>query len=163
RRRRLTALALADGRTLEWAEFGEPTGRPLFFFHGTPGSRLAGIALDEVARARGVRVIAPDRPGCGRSDPKLGRTRRDWPAGGRAVADSLQVDRFPVTGISGGGPYAAVCAWALPERVTGAAILSGIGPTDHPGATREMLWTNRVSLSLSRRAPALARALLGLM
>lgn len=145
-----------------WAEFGEPTGRPLFFFHGTPGSRLAGAVLDDVARARGVRVIAPDRPGCGGSDPKPGRTLLDWPADVRALADSLRVERFSIAGISGGGPYAVVCAWALPERVTGAAILSGIGPTDHPGATHGMLRTNRFSLWLARRAPPLARALLAL-
>jgi pimeloyl-ACP methyl ester carboxylesterase len=109
-----------------------------------------------------VRVIAPDRPGCGGSDPKPGRSLLDWPADVRALADSLRIERFSVAGISGGGPYAAVCAWALPERVTGAAILSGIGPSDHPGATRGMLVTNRFSLWLSQRAPPLARALLGL-
>jgi pimeloyl-ACP methyl ester carboxylesterase len=109
-----------------------------------------------------VRVIAPDRPGCGGSDAKRGRTLLDWPADVRALADSLRIARFAVAGISGGGPYAAVCAWALPERVTGAAILSGIGPTDHPGSRRGMLATNRVSLSLSRWSPPIARALLAL-
>jgi len=109
-----------------------------------------------------VRVIAPDRPGCGKSQPKPGRALVDWPDDVRALADSLAIDRFSIAGISGGGPYAAVCAWALPERVSGAAILSGIGPTDHPGATRDMLWTNRLSLWLARHAPPLARALLGL-
>jgi pimeloyl-ACP methyl ester carboxylesterase len=154
-------LSLTDGRTLAWGEYGDPTGRALFFFHGTPGSRLGGAALDDAARARGVRVIAPERPGYGRSDPKPGRTLLDWPDDVRALADSLGMQRFSVAGVSGGGPYAAACAGVLTERVTSAGVLSGLGPTDYPGATRGMFLPNRMSLWMFRRAPRLARALFG--
>ncbi len=30
-----------DGRTVAYAEWGDPTGRPLFSLHGTPGCRLS--------------------------------------------------------------------------------------------------------------------------
>jgi pimeloyl-ACP methyl ester carboxylesterase len=133
----------------------------LLFFHGAPGSRLGAGALDGVARARGVRVIAPDRPGYGGSDAQPGRRLLDWPSDVRALADALEVARFAVAGISGGGPYVSACAWALPERVTSAGILSSIGPADRPGATRGMVGPNRVALWMFRRAPRLARSLLG--
>jgi pimeloyl-ACP methyl ester carboxylesterase len=116
-----------------------------------------------VARARHVRVIAPDRPGAGGSDPQPRRRLLDWPNDVRALADSLRIERFAVAGLSGGGPYAAACAWALPERVTAAAILSGIGPTDVPGVTRGMTPPNRAVLWVSRNLPFAARALVGLM
>jgi hypothetical protein len=34
-------LRLGDGRLLGYAEYGDLEGKPLFFSHGTPGSRLA--------------------------------------------------------------------------------------------------------------------------
>lgn len=34
------AVQLAGGRRLGVAEFGATTGRPVFWFHGTPGARL---------------------------------------------------------------------------------------------------------------------------
>jgi hypothetical protein len=36
------ALTLHDGRTLGYAEFGDPAGVPLIYCHGHPGSRLEG-------------------------------------------------------------------------------------------------------------------------
>ena len=31
-------IQLKDGRTLGYAEYGDPKGKPIFFFHGWPGS-----------------------------------------------------------------------------------------------------------------------------
>lgn len=156
-------ITLTDGRTLAWGEYGDASGRALFFFHGTPGSRLGAGLLDDAARARGVRVIAPERPGFGWSDPKRGRSLLDWSDDVRALADALGVQRFAVAGISGGGPYVAACAYALTDRVTSAGILSGIGPTDHAGAKQGMMLPNRVMLWTSRRVPPLGRALVGVL
>lgn len=36
------AVAVADGRTLAIAEWGDPDGFPVFLLHGTPGSRFGG-------------------------------------------------------------------------------------------------------------------------
>jgi pimeloyl-ACP methyl ester carboxylesterase len=144
------SIRLRDGRTLAFAEYGDGRGRPLVFFHGTPGSRLAGSILDDGARRGSVRVIAPERPGFGRSDPKRGRTLLDWSDDVLALADALGIGHFAVAGVSGGGPYVAVCAYRIPERLTGAAILSGIGPVDLPGATEGMLAFNRAGLWLAR-------------
>jgi pimeloyl-ACP methyl ester carboxylesterase len=43
-----------------------------------------------------------------------------------ALADHLGLGRFAVMGISSGGPYVAVCAALLPERVASAAIVAGV-------------------------------------
>jgi pimeloyl-ACP methyl ester carboxylesterase len=62
-------LTLPDGRRLAYAEYGDPNGHPVFYFHGTPSSRLEPLILgDEAIAQSGLRVIAPDRPGVGQSD-----------------------------------------------------------------------------------------------
>ena len=35
-----TTIQTRDGRTLTFRELGDPSGRPLFYLHGSPGSRL---------------------------------------------------------------------------------------------------------------------------
>ncbi|GAC1344618.1 MAG: hypothetical protein NVSMB18_22590 [Acetobacteraceae bacterium] len=47
-----------------------------------------------------------------------------------AVADRLGLRQFYIVGLSGGGPYAAACAYALPERVLGLALVSPVPPSD---------------------------------
>src|SRR6266496_1502611 len=69
-------IALPDGRWLAYAEFGDPDGRPVLFLHGTPGYRLNPWATDAELRSAGVRLIAPDRPGVGRSTPQPRRRLR---------------------------------------------------------------------------------------
>ena len=150
-------LRLRDGRTLGFAEYGTPDGKPLFFFHGTPGSRTLARLFDELARRRGVRLIAPDRPGFGRSDFHPTRTFADWPDDVAELADALHIERFAVVGFSGGGPYAAACAWKLQGRLTGVAIISGVG-TELLRAERGALSrVSRALISVARRFKPLGR------
>lgn len=155
-------IRLSDGRALGYAEYGDARGRPLVFFHGTPGSRLGASLLDDAARRASVRVLAPERPGYGRSDPKPRRTLGDWSDDVVAFADALGIERFAVAGISGGGPYVAACAHRIPARLSSAAIVSGIGPVDLPGATDGMLVFNRVSLWIARNLRPASDAALAL-
>ncbi|KAH8653792.1 Alpha/Beta hydrolase protein [Xylariales sp. PMI_506] len=123
------SFTLPDGRMLSYAEYGSPTGAPLFYFHGYPMSRLEAYGTDHMARARGIRVIAPDRPGFGLSSFQPDRRITDWPADVTALARHLSLSRFAVMGVSGGGPYALACAHAIPrESLTAAAVLAGAGP-----------------------------------
>ncbi len=115
-------IRLRDGGRLGYAEWGDTDGRPLLYFHGWPGARVEGRLGAEVARAKGIRFIALDRPGMGLSDYQPRRTFVDWPIDVAELAAALGLDRFAVLGISGGGPYAAACAWKLSERLTGAGI-----------------------------------------
>ena len=97
-----STIELSDGRTLAYAEYGDPDGTPVFCFHGVIGSRLMwSLAADE-ASDRGIRLVAQDRPGFGGSDFQAGRRLLDWPGDVCALADHLGVDRFGVVGFSGG-------------------------------------------------------------
>ena len=125
-------VRLADGRVIAVEEYGDPAGVPVLYFHGWPASRLEAGLIPDLP----VRMLALDRPGYGRSTPKRGRTLMDWPADVAAVADRLGLDRFHVVGLSGGGPYAAACALALPDRVLGVAMVCPVPPPHgvHPRA-----------------------------
>ncbi len=157
------ALRLRDGRLLGYAECGAAEGKPLFFFHGMPGSRREAELADAAAKRLGIRIIAADRPGYGLSDFKPGRTFLEWPDDVLELADALGIERFAVAGISGGGPYAAVCALKIPQRLTAAGIISGVGPFDAPAATEGMSMENRLLFGTARRLPWLVNAPMWLM
>jgi pimeloyl-ACP methyl ester carboxylesterase len=146
-----------EGRRIAFAEYGDPTGVPVFLCHGTPSSRL-NRPDDDITRALGVRLIAIDRPGCGRSDFLPGRTLLDWPRDLGAVANALGISRFAVVGFSGGGPYVAASAFALPHRVVAASTAAGAGPLDAPDALLGMGPYRRAACALAKRAPSLFRA-----
>jgi pimeloyl-ACP methyl ester carboxylesterase len=149
-------VRLADGQVLGYAEYGDPHGAPLVFLHGFPGSRLAAAVLDETARARGVRVLAPERPGLGHSSPHPGRTLLDHAHDVRCLADQFGIDRFTILGESGGGPYALACAVELADRVDRVAVVCGLGPVAGPGATAGLALKERFAYAVAARAPLLA-------
>ena len=146
-------IKLNDGRTLGYAEFGTPDGKPVFYFHGFPGSRLDWqfSDTDNSAAQLNARIIAVDRPGMGLSDFKHGREIIDWPDDVVEIANLLQLDSFAVLGISGGGPYAASCACKIPERLTKVAIVSGMGPLEAPCIKDGTSWTIPGKASVIRR------------
>jgi pimeloyl-ACP methyl ester carboxylesterase len=155
-------LTLADGRRLGYAEYGDPSGKPLFFFPGTPSGRLFHHPDESIAVSVGARIIALDRPGYGLSDFQPRRTILDWPQDVVQLGNALKLDRFAVAGISGGGPYVAACALKIPDRLTAAGIVSGVGPTDGPGRTRGMSRERRLGVMVGRHTPWLTRPLLWL-
>jgi pimeloyl-ACP methyl ester carboxylesterase len=126
-------VAAANGRTLTIAEWGDPDGFPVFLLHGTPGSRFFGQADASAYADVGARVIIYDRPGYGGSDRFRGRRVVDSVADVSAIADSLGIERFAVSGGSWGGPHSLAVAARLRERVTRAGCIAGVAPFDMPG------------------------------
>lgn len=122
-------IVVREGRKLGFAEFGDPTGRTILWFHGTPGARRQ-IPEDArvMAAANDLRIIGLDRPGIGLSTPHLYSSIYDSVPDVEILLDQLEVERFAVVGLSGGGPYALAVAHAMPDRVTVAGILGGVAP-----------------------------------
>jgi pimeloyl-ACP methyl ester carboxylesterase len=126
-------LSLADGRRLRIEEAGDPAGKPVLTHPGTPGAgRLYGPHAED-ARSRGIRLIGYDRPGYGGSTAQAGRTVADCAADVRAIAGALDLHRFALWGISGGGPHALACAALLPDLLVGVASLASLAPYGVPG------------------------------
>jgi pimeloyl-ACP methyl ester carboxylesterase len=125
-------VELRDGRALGYDEWGAGDGFPVLGFGGTTMSRL--VHLGDAPDTAAVRLILVDRPGYGLSDVHPGRTLLDWPKDVAQLADALGLERFAVYGMSGGGPHALACGFALAERVTTLGLVSSPGPVwDRPG------------------------------
>ena len=114
------------GENLHWVEYGTPDGKPVFFFHGWPGSQLQASVVDSCACTLGVRLIAPDRPGMGQSTIVRQRRILDWSDTIVALADSLNIRAFSILAVSGGGAYAFACAHSIPSRLERIAVCSGV-------------------------------------
>jgi pimeloyl-ACP methyl ester carboxylesterase len=149
----MESIVLKDGRALAYAEYGDPGGKPLFLFHGIPGSRIFRPPFDDLTARKQVRLITVDRPGYGGSDFLPGRRIRDWPSDLNALADALALDRFAVCGHSGGGPYVLACARFIPERLTAAGLISSLGPPDAPGALEGIIPQNRLGFAVGGKLP----------
>jgi pimeloyl-ACP methyl ester carboxylesterase len=148
-------LTLPDGRIAWFLDEGDQGGTPVVFCHGSPSSRLAAIDHVERVVSRGGRIIAPDRPGLGRSDPEVGRSLASWAGDVAELMNHFGLARFRVLAVSGGGPYALALAWALPDRVERVALLSSPGSFDIPGAMDGMARAHRFTWTLARRQPRL--------
>ena len=117
-------LDLDDGRTLEYVDLGARDGAPVLLCHGTPGTAGLAAVVADAAQARGVRLVAPSRPGYGASTaspPGLASAAVD----ALELADRLGLGRFAAMGISGGGPFALALGVVAPERITSVFVHAG--------------------------------------
>jgi pimeloyl-ACP methyl ester carboxylesterase len=151
---------LPDGTAVGLYEYGDPAGAPVFAFHGVPSCGAGFDFTDEPARARGLHVLAPDRPRIGRSSGPALRSAGDYPTRIALLADTLEIDRFAVLGYSGGGPYAVACAAELVERVTATAVAAGMGQVGVWAEVNDFAKTDRQFLDLAVHHPRLSRFLL---
>lgn len=122
-------IILSDGRKLGFAEYGDTRGKAILICHGWPGSRLGMNKFNKIAHDLHLHLISIDRPGYGLSDFKKNRTLLDWVNDVEELVTKLQLNKFAILGISGGAPYAAVCAYKMPKQITKLGIVSGVGPT----------------------------------
>lgn len=128
----MTRLKLPDGRALSYLRRGSPSSSSvILWFHGIVSSRYECLAVKQgvLERLKAV-VICVDRPGYGESSPQRDRTYQQYAQDIDFLADQLQLQRFFVLGVSGGGPYALACACFLAHRVKGVLLISSAG---YPG------------------------------
>jgi pimeloyl-ACP methyl ester carboxylesterase len=149
-------LQLPDSRKLAFAEYGDPEGVPAIYCHGFPGSHLEAELFDDAARQCRVRVIAADRNGLGQSDPKAGRELIDWSTDMAALADHLNIERFHMMGVSGGGPYAIACAHQLADRIEKLILVCPLGQLDQPDLLKAMQWPAQLNFNSIRTTPWLS-------
>jgi pimeloyl-ACP methyl ester carboxylesterase len=144
-------LKLRDERLLGYAEWGDPAGMPVLYFHGLHSSRLALYQPSAFFADHGIRFITVDRPGIGLSTFQRGRTLLDWPDDVAQLADALGLARFAILSITGGGMYALACAATMPHRLIGVACVSPSAPLDAPGIS--VPGATGTLMRLARHAP----------
>jgi len=131
-------VTLPDGRQIGYRRFGAAHGSVVIALHGTPGSRLKFSSMDKDARRLGLQVIAPDRWGYGLTSVPREQSLKLFAADLADFANALQVGRFAIIGVSGGGPYAAAVAALLGSRVSALGLVSPVGPVISAGGPPTM-------------------------
>jgi len=114
--------------------WGPRDGIPVLAVHGWLDNAASFNALAPLLPE--VRLVAIDLVGHGYSDPRPPGVHYhfvDFIPDAVAAADALGWDRFALLGHSMGGGIASFVAAILPERVTGLAMIEGLGPpTSNP-------------------------------
>lgn len=134
-----TASVSVTGRSITYAEYGDPGGRPVVLFHGTPGTHRLGGLFAPAAAEQGVRLLAVDRPGYGDSESWPERSLTDIGAVVTTVLDDAGVERAGLIGFSGGGPHALAVAATHGDRVTSVDVISGSTPPDGDSPAMQQL------------------------
>ena len=151
-------LALADGRRIGYTLYGDERGIPVVNCHGGLVSGHDVSPSDDDARALGLCVISPDRPGVARTDRLPGHGLLRWvDADLVPLLEHLEVEEFRVMGWSEGGQYALAVAYALAPRVARCTVVAGCLPLDDRGTLKQLNRLDRALLGLSRRAPLAVR------
>ncbi|WP_436908022.1 alpha/beta fold hydrolase [Halosimplex marinum] len=145
------------GRRLTYAEYGASAGEPVVFLHGTPGSRRLGALVDDAAHEAETRVLAPDRPGFGRSSDWPDREPTDAADWFAPLLSDAGVERARVVAFSGGAADALALGERRPDLVDGIDLVSGAAPPSVAAATPRL---QRVLGRLAARTPRLLGAAL---
>jgi pimeloyl-ACP methyl ester carboxylesterase len=148
-----------DGSVIAVEVVGEPGAAPVLFCHGLADSRLSARTFARPAEELGLRIVAPDRPGTGGTDLRRLPRLADWVDDAALVLDATAAGPAALLGVSGGGPFAAACAAAMPGRVRSLTLVSSLGLPGWP--TRGMAPGERLSLGIARRSPAFGGWFLG--
>jgi pimeloyl-ACP methyl ester carboxylesterase len=154
------SIVLKDGRHLGYAEYGTSDGFPVLYFTGGNSSRFEGMWFEQAARQRDIRLIVPDRPGFGLSDFQPNRQFLDWPNDVSELANALLIDQFSIFGLSGGGPHVLATAHKIPDRITKAAVVSGVAPPEMPGFYDGMWFPVRLLFITAKLFPNINSSLL---
>lgn len=152
-----TRTVRVDGHRVAYGSYGDPDGKPVVAFHGTPGSRAFGRLYDAPARERGVRVLAFSRPGYGESDAWPDYDAGDTPRVVEAVLADAGADTAGLLAFSGGAAHALATAADAPERVDGVTVVAGATP---PGHVDDVPTAQRVLGGLAAHTPRLLGGLL---
>lgn len=150
-------VKLRDGRQLDYLEQGALDGEPVLLFHNIPyGAELPAAAI-EAANARGLRVIAPFRPGFGASDPVpergdelVTRIANDT----SELLAHLGIREVVAVSHATGSPYALRFARLYPRMVTRLVGISR-SPAWREEWLDQMPQRQRFMLRLTKHAPQL--------
>jgi pimeloyl-ACP methyl ester carboxylesterase len=124
---------------------------------GLIGSHHQASYVSDEAGRNGLRILAPNRPGVGRSEFITRKTALESVPDVEDVASALEFDHFSLIGISGGTPYALAALSRLAHRVKTVTVISGMGPMRLRGALRGMDRRRRIAIEAGSRLPHLAR------
>ena len=117
----LTKVVETDCGPVEYSEAG--TGDPILYFHGTGVTGDVMVNVEASLVEEGFRVIAPNRPGYGKTPLSPCPSATDCANVAAALLDSLGITDAGVMGSSGGAAFAVSFAVKHPHRAKSLVLL----------------------------------------
>src|SRR5262245_45592739 len=108
----LTQVVETRRGPVEYSEAG--TGDPVLYFHGTGVTGDVMLAVESPMTDDGFRLIAPNRPGYGRTPLPPHHSAGACASVAAALLDALGIAGVSVMGSSGGATFAAAFAVRYP-------------------------------------------------
>lgn len=127
---------LEDGRQVSYFDSGGNSESIIVHCHGMFTSRLDPLDPNAFHNTN-TRLIIPDRPGYGLSDPLPNHTITDWVDDLLQLMDGLAVDRFTLLAADFSSAYALAVASLAPDRVNNIILLEGATPVNRDVAKYE--------------------------
>lgn len=121
-----STLRVASSRILAWSEFGCRDGLPVLFFHSNGSSRLEASLFHQQGQLSGLRLIAVDRPGIGKSEFCFSNTPEPFGHDLMELLDHLALNSVSTLTLGHGAVYALALARLDPTRINGQISLGAI-------------------------------------
>ncbi|EEP80900.1 predicted protein [Uncinocarpus reesii 1704] len=148
-----------SGRIIAFSEVGDPNGHVVFCCVGMGLTRYLTAFYDELARTLNLRLITPDRPGVGESDPCVdGSGPLSWPDDLAIICNQLKITKFSMLAHSAGAIYALATALRMPQHIRGRLHLlapwippsqmSGMGSHKDPLPANALPYSQRILRAL---------------
>jgi len=148
-------LRLPDGRWMAWSDSGDPQGWPVVFCHAFLNAQHDRPSDDCVLTGLGLRLLIPDRPGCGDSDPHPQGQIDDWPKDIAQLLAHLKIDKFSVLSWQMGAPYAMALSRHFVGRLRALLLVAPIIPLREVTDLRFYSRKNRLLLMVALFTPSL--------
>ena len=138
-------LLLSSANRLAYEEYGNPAGEPWFYFHDSGNSRLECAFFHAAAKARGIRLLAVDRPGIGSSSYYRADTPVPFSIDVLELADRLGIGTFSIMSHGTGGVYSLALATLAPKRIRKQINLGGLPGSVLVADRKEGSWWNGIA------------------
>jgi pimeloyl-ACP methyl ester carboxylesterase/DNA-binding CsgD family transcriptional regulator len=156
-------MRLPDGRWMAWSDSGDPQGWPVLLCHAFLHGQHDRHPDDSILLKLGIRLLIPDRPGCGDSDAASGVGIAQWPQDVACMLEHLGIDRFGVVSWSMGAPYALAVAQQFGCRVQALGLASPASPIQCTQDLQYYSGIDRMVLLVALHTPRLLPVLMETM
>lgn len=142
---------------IEVLDLGDSKGKPALYFHGWPSASIEAWPLHEAAKKHGLRLIAFNRPGYGRSTAIRQSAFATCAEYVELLVQRLMLDSIHLIAMSGGTPFALASAAKMGKKVDGIHVVSGLGPAHESDVLKSLNPGIRFLLSIGKKTPYLGR------